>query len=315
MAGGIEQFVVETGGERLDKLLAARPSVASRRRAGEVIGTGKVHLDGRQALPEEGGLPVPAGVRVEIRWNAPGSGLARKRGEEGLVQAGLRILYEDTDVVAVDKPPGLLTDVADTEQAKERDSVKKRLHTWLKPRGREPFVCHRIDRDTSGVVLFATSERGGEALREQFARHEPERVYWAAVQGVPAPTEGTWEDWMAWDKVQLLQRISREGARGAVLARSHYKVVQAFADAAILEVRLDTGRRNQIRLHACTHGHPLLGERLYLPRGYQLPRQLPPRQALHAMRVGFVHPVTGKKIVVESPLPADLQDLVRRLTP
>ncbi|HMV68938.1 MAG TPA: RluA family pseudouridine synthase, partial [Myxococcota bacterium] len=251
--------------------------------------------------------------RRRIRWNAPGSGLARRKGEAGLTRAGLRVLYEDTDVIAVDKPPGLLTDVADSAQAKERDSVKKRLHAYLKPRGREPQVCHRIDRDTSGVVLFATQERVGEALRDQFAKHEPERTYWLAVHGVPEPREGTWEDWMMWDKGRLLQRVVGPDVPGAMLARAHYRVVQAFADAAILEVRLDTGRRNQIRVHACERGHPLLGERLYLPRGFRPGRWALPRQALHARSVVFRHPVTGVTIKVEAPLPPDLEVLVRRL--
>ena len=313
MAGGMERFVVERGGERLDKLLAQRPSVSSRRRATEVLDTGKVHIDGRQVLAEEGGLPVPAGAAIEIHWNAPGSGLARRKGEHGLTQAGLRILHEDADIIAVDKPPGLLTDVADPVQAKERDSVKKRLHTYLKPRGREPQVCHRIDRDTSGVVLFATHERSGEALRAQFANHEPERTYWLAVHGVPEPREGTWEDWMVWDKVQLLQRVTKPNAPGAMLARAHYKVIEAFADSAIVEVRLDTGRRNQIRLHTCERGHPILGERLYLPPRFHIGRWQLPRQALHARRVTFKHPVTGASITVESPLPPDLQAVVRKM--
>ncbi len=315
MSGGTERFKVglEGGGQRLDRLLAARPSVTSRRRASEAVDSGKVYINGRLVAAEEAGLPVPAGADVEIRWNQPGTGAERRKGEKGLEAAGLRILHDDGDVIAVDKPPGLLTDTADSVQAKERDSVKKRLAAFLKPRGHEPFVCHRIDRDTSGVVLFACHEKAGLALRAQFANHEPERVYWVGVHGVPVPREGKWEDWMFWDKTQLLQRIVPSTAPGAMLAKAAYEVLMAGNGASVLRVQLDTGRRNQIRVHTMHHGHPLLGERLYIPRMFRRLEWEPPRQALHAQKVTIVHPTRGHKITFESPLPPDLIALERKI--
>jgi 23S rRNA pseudouridine1911/1915/1917 synthase len=315
VSGGIERFVVsaEGAGQRLDRILTARASVGSRRRAAEVVDTGKVWIDGRCVLSEEKGLPVPEGASVEIQWNRPGSGAERKKGERGLAHAGLRILHDDGDMIAIDKPPGLLTDTADAVQAKERDSVKKRLAAFLRPRGLEPIVCHRIDRDTSGVVLFACHPRAGEALREQFATHQPERIYWCAVRGVPEPRTGVWEDPMVWDRSQLLQKIVAPHVSGAVVASARYETLYAGAEASIVQVQLNTGRRNQIRVHAMGRGYPLLGERLYTTRSSRPLTWEPPRQALHAWKVTVVHPTRGHRVTFESELPPDLVSLERRI--
>jgi 23S rRNA pseudouridine1911/1915/1917 synthase len=266
MAGGVDVVVVDeaTAGQRADVVAASMASVGSRRRAREAFDTGKVFVDDRRMAPEEAGFPLPAGARLEVRWNQPGTGADRKRGEARLEAAGLRILFSDDHIVAVDKPPGLLTDVADVQQARERDSVKKRLHAWLRPRGKEALVCHRIDRDTSGVVLFGTWPRAADALREQFATHQPQRFYLVVVRGQPATDAGVWEDFTIWDRARLRLKRTHERAPGAMPTRSSWRVVERFGDAALLEVQLDTGRRNQIRLQAALRGHPLVGERIYL---------------------------------------------------
>lgn len=310
---GIVRRVVEVAGERLDKVLASDPSVGSRRRAREAVETGKVFVDGRIVTPEEAGLPLPIGAVVEVRWNAPGTSMAKKKGEAGLTASGLRILFQDDDVVAVDKPPGLLTDTASVQQARERDSVRKRLGALLRASHREAYVCHRIDRDTSGVVLFATNEQYGQRLREQFANHQPERIYWCAVHGVVPGDAGVWVDSTRWDTGRLKLMNAAPQVPGAMPTRASWKVVERFANATVLEVQLDTGRRNQIRLQAANRGHPLIGERIYLPRGFDIGSLRVPRQALHARRVGFVHPRTGKPVVVESPLAGDLVALVAGL--
>jgi 23S rRNA pseudouridine1911/1915/1917 synthase len=299
------------GASRLDRWLAGFPSVGSRRRASEVIETGKVAIGERVVTAEEAGLPVPAGATVTISWNRRGSSKRAAESDRRLAGVGLRILYEDRDVVAVDKPPGLLTDTVGPGQA-DRDSVVKRVHDWLKPRGGEAYVCHRIDRDTSGAVVLACNPAAHEKLREAFAQHVPERVYLAFVHGVIGPNEATWEDVMRWDRDRLRQTPCPAGTPGSMLARAHMRVVARYADATLIEVRLDTGRRNQIRLQASLRGHPLIGERIYLPFTDKRKAAFP-RQALHAWKVSFPHPGEGRKVAVESPLPGDLAALRQRL--
>jgi 23S rRNA pseudouridine1911/1915/1917 synthase len=297
---------------RLDRLLAAEPSVGSRRRAREAVETGKVFVDELEVGVEALGLPVAEGAAVEVRWNQPGSARERRKGEAAMVEAGLTVLLRDDDLIAVDKPPGLLTDVADRAQARERDSVKKRLAALLRPTGRVPQVCHRIDRDTSGVVVVACSEAAAERLRGQFLRHEPERIYLAVVHGVPETSEGVWEDHTVWDMSVKRLRMTHPRAPGAMPTRSSWKVVEALGELAVLEVTLDTGRRNQIRLQASLRGHPLVGERMYISPHFDRGGFDLPRQALHARRVGFKHPRTGERVVVEAPIPDDLAKLLAR---
>lgn len=301
----------QESGWRLDRVVASLPDVGSRRRAREAIDSGKVDVDGVTAGPTDAGRPLPAGTRVEVSWSRPGTSHARASAERGLLEAGLVLLHQDRDLVVVDKPPGLLTDTASREQSMERDSVVQRLRPWLRAQGDSVHVVHRIDRDTSGVVLLARNTAAEEDLLGQFREHGPERVYRAFVLGIPEPQSGSWEDWMTWDRKGLLQRPCRSDAEGALLARASYQVVRTFQDRfAELEVRLVTGRRNQIRVHLQLRGHPLLGEKLYLPRRWKDPEVPLRRQALHAARLGIRHPRTGESVAFESPLPADLERLV-----
>lgn len=296
--------------QRLDQVLVNMARVGSRNRARRALESGKVRVDGRPVGLDDAGRRLAPGTLVQIDWNLPGSSLAATRGRHHIAQAGLGILYEDEHVLAIDKPSGLLTDTASVQQARERDSVRKRLLPWLRAHGQRPWIVHRIDRDTTGVVLVARTEVMAERLRRQFRAHTPERVYWAVVEGVPRSREGIWEDPMVWDAARRIQRRSDEP--GAFLARAAWRVHEVFAGASLLEVRLHTGRRNQIRLQAQLMGHPLLGERLYRPSD-RPDRSRFPRQALHALRLGVVHPATGRPLVVEAPLPTDFHRLLERL--
>ena len=123
---------------------------------------------------------------------------------------------------------------------------------------------HRIDRDTSGLVVFAKTVHAQEELKGQFRRREPERVYWALVYGHPEPAEGTWRDHLVWDSKTLIQKGTRQGDPHGKEAISHYRVLEALPGAALVEVRLWSGKRNQIRLQARLHGHTLIGEQRYV---------------------------------------------------
>jgi 23S rRNA pseudouridine1911/1915/1917 synthase len=303
----------DQAGQRLDQVLAALPGVGSRRRAQQAVETGKVLLDGAPCPVDGAGARLAAGQRVEVRWNQPGSRVNLRQAGRGLDEAGLVILYQDAAVVAVDKPPGLLTDTATHAQRRSRDSLRERLAAWAAAQGGGIFLVHRIDRDTSGVVLAARDPKSAERLKAQFEPHEPERVYRAWLEGIPAPDAGELRDWMRWDPRTRSQVQAHEGEPDAVLASARYQTLRTWAGrAAEVEVRLHTGRRNQIRLHAALRGLPLLGEQQYQPDDHRAALHAP-RQALHAARLCVRHPLTDAPLVLEAPLPADLAALSARL--
>ena len=192
-------------------------------------------------------------------------------------------------------------------------SVYDRLERYLRPQRRRPFVVHRIDRDTSGLVVFAKDPRTQQALKRQFIRRDPQRVYLTVVYGHPRPKEGTWRDRLVWDRKTLMQKRTGHRDPGSMEAVSHYRVLEEFRDASLVEVRLETGKRNQIRVQAGLHGHTLVGERMYV-HGAGTPRPSEfPRQALHASRLAFRHPSDDRELQFEAPLPGDLRDLLARL--
>ena len=315
---GTDRIVVapDQAGSRLDRLITSLERVGSRSRARELVASGKVTVDGKKVGGSDGGNALAAGSVVEIAWNRPGTGRDQVRARFSIEEANLKILYEDDHILCVDKPSGLLTDAATEEQRRERDTVVHRLRRYLKPQGVTPFVGHRIDRDTSGVIAFAKHERAWERLRAQFHARTPERVYWAVLQGIPQPRSGLWVDDMVWDDQILAQRPARPGEHGAVLASANYAVEQVFSGGlSQVEVRLVTGRRNQIRLHAMLRGFPLVGERLYTGHDFRAIGPRVERHALHARRLGFEHPITGDRVLVESPLPPDMLDLISKLGP
>ncbi len=299
----------EQAGWRLDKAVAARASVGARRKARTVVESGKVSVGGEEC--RDAGRPVAPGDVVSIDWNRPGTGGARRAPQPSLRVAGMPILHEDTWLLVVDKPAGLLTDAASRKQERERDTVTDRLRPYLQRQKRAPFAAHRIDRDTSGAVLFAKDEGTFERLRAQFHARTPERVYLAIVEGVPTPREGLWADWMAWDAERRVQRAVDEHTPGGVLAEAHYRVTAELPGGrSALEVRLVSGRRNQIRLHAMLRGIPLVGERLYVPPGRPRKSADIARHALHARSLAFDHPSTGARITIESPVPHDIRRLM-----
>jgi len=292
-------------GWRLDKLVARVPSVGSRSRARGAIETGKVRIDGEAADPRGGPEPVAAGAVVSVEWNARGTSWNRARARQVLEDAGLRILHQDEHVVAIDKPPGMLTDTATRKQARERDSVRKRLHTWLTQQGQAAHVVHRIDRDTSGVVLVARHPDAAEDLRNQFRERAPLRRYRALVWGVP--DAGTWVDWMSWDRRHRRQIVRKESAGGASRASADARVLEAYDRVASeIEVTLESGRRNQIRLQAWLRDAPLVGETQYVDPGFRPRWRIQPtRQMLHAAMLEVRHPATGQRLRIEAPLPPD----------
>jgi 23S rRNA pseudouridine1911/1915/1917 synthase len=162
-------------------------------------------------------------------------------------------------------------------------------------------------------VVFAKTVHAQKDLKGQFKRREPERVYWALVYGHPTPAEGTWRDHLVWDSKTLIQKRTRQGDPHGKEAISHYRVLEALPGASLVEVRLWSGKRNQIRLQARLRGHTLVGEQRYVYGPESLRSIAFPRQALHAYRLSFRHPADGRLLSFEAPLPADLAGLLARL--
>ena len=312
----MREWIVESADEgmRLDQWLAGRTDAGSRSRATQWLARGKVYVDGKPAEPAARADRVVAGQRVSVWMDRPGSSKPADRSV-GDVRHLLNVVHQDEAIVVVDKPVGLLVEPL-PDRAGEEDTLLDLLADYYRhePRARS-YVVHRIDRDTSGLVLFARTPSARDSLREQFEQRTPERVYQAVVLGRPIPPEGIWRDMLAWDPSALRQRQAHgRDARGKD-AEARYRVLEQFAEAAVVVVTLVTGKRNQIRVQAAMRGHPLLGERQYRfgapPEPPGLPHSV--RQALHAWTLAFVHPATGRRVNYTSPLPEDLETLLRAL--
>ena len=295
-------------GVALDKFLAAPERLGSRSRAAAARERGKVFVNGAEVGPKEVRLLLKAGDEIRVWEDRPGS--SRRRAAP-FTAGPLRILYEDQFLIVLDKPAGLL---AVPLERRDEVSIFDQIEDHLRSHGkRKPLVVHRIDRDTSGVVLFAKDGRTHAALKQQFRERTPERVYLAAVYGHPVPESGMWRDFLVWDSKALIQKETHPKDPRAAEAISHYRVVEKFPSTSLIEVRLTTGKRNQIRIQARLRGHTLVGEVRYTFGPDEL-RPIPfERQALHAWRLTFQHPVEQRPMTYEAPLPPDMKKLLSAL--
>lgn len=216
-----------------------------------------------------------------------------------------RIVYEDAHVLVADKDPGVLT-VPIPE--KHSPNLKDLLDDHLASQKREALPVHRIDRHTSGLVVFAKNRKAWKTLVAQFRARSPERVYLALVRGAVAQEAGTLRHRLELTTGGFRQRVVREGGTEAV---THYRVVERLRGATLLEVRLESGLKNQIRVQFRAAGHPLVGDRHYEPE--EAAEVDLGRQALHAWRLTFEHPETGKALTFEAAAAPDLQRLLQKL--
>ena len=284
---------------RLD-LAVSRAFGLSRRAARDAVRAGRVDVEG--ATVDEPGVDVdPGTVKIDFHAGRP----VRRR-----VRTRLAVLHEDADVVIVDKPAGLLT--VPTE-AREKDTLWSRVLDYLQRRyGGRPYagIVHRLDRETSGAVVFARNRRALHFLQERFREHAIDREYVALVAGSP-PDEGAYDA----DLVRepgLRRSVARPGEAGRH-AVTHYRTLERFPGAALVAATLETGRTHQIRVHFSAAGHPVLGDRVYGPRGGRDAGREAPRQMLHARTLGFPHPATGRRVAAEASLPADFSKVLRDL--
>jgi 23S rRNA pseudouridine1911/1915/1917 synthase len=219
----------------------------------------------------------------------------------------VRVLYEDDAVIAIDKPAGLpAVPVAKNSRAPSAFSL---LVAEMKEQRQRAYVVHRIDRYTSGILLFAKTARDREALVNQFLEHRPLREYLAVVRGQLEKESGTLVHYFR--KEGQVQKLSAQKDPKAARAEMQFKLERRLRDASLVRVALITGLQNQIRVQFSAIGHPVIGDRKYHPDEAEERRI--DRVALHASRLEFVHPRTREKVVVESDVPNDLQQLVKGL--
>jgi 23S rRNA pseudouridine1911/1915/1917 synthase len=284
---------------RLDKLVAERFGL-SRRAAQDAVRNGRIDVAGDRC--DEPGREVEPGTAIEFFPSRP---------KARVVASRLRVLHEDRHVLVVDKPSGLLTLPT---QAHERDTLVDRAGRYLAIRhgGQRPFVgvVHRLDKDTSGALALARSPEAVRAFQALFKAHDIERQYLAVVEGTVARATGTIDLALVADRGDLRRGVARRAGEGRS-AITHYRVIESFGTVAtLIACWLETGRTHQIRIHMAEMGHPVLGDPVYRPREQPSCKAKFHRQALHAQTLGFVHPITGRDVRVESPLPSDMDDLI-----
>jgi len=224
------------------------------------------------------------------------------------VSRDLVVLYEDDAVVALNKPAGL---PAVPVKGSDTPSAWSLLSAELKRRRQRAFVVHRIDRFTSGVLLFAKTEADRDALVRQFLGHTPVRQYLAVVRGHLSTNEGTLVHYFL--RKGMFQKLTTEGRPQAARAELRYVVERRLRSASLVRVTLVTGLQNQIRVQFSAIGHPVIGDRKYHPEE-ALERRIA-RVALHAGHLQFVHPRSGASVSVDCELPPDLESLLRALSP
>jgi 23S rRNA pseudouridine1911/1915/1917 synthase len=297
-------------GARLDKFLAEAARAGSRAKAFAALERGKVFLNETEAGVADAARRLEPGDTVRLWMDRPGSAKARRAGPQ--VVGDLEILFEDGALLVVNKPAGLLA--VPLERKSDAPSVYEQIEHHLRGFGkRRPHVVHRIDQDTSGLVVFAKDPAAQSRLKLQFKRREPERVYLAVVYGHPTPRDGQWRDHLVWDEKALIQKETHPRDPRAQEAVSDYRVLESFRAASLIEVRLQSGRRNQIRIQARLRGHTLVGEKRYTFGPDALRTIQFERHALHAWRLAFEHPNDGRRLEFEAPPPADFAALIDRL--
>jgi 23S rRNA pseudouridine1911/1915/1917 synthase len=293
------------GGQRLDQALAAALPQYSRSRLSAWIRDGEVRLNGRTARPRDavfGGETVVVQARL-----APDDGVMPER-------MPIKVLYRDSHVFVIDKPPGLVVHPGAGNRNKTLQNGLLALDPKLAVVPRAGIV-HRIDKDTSGLLVVARTLEAHTALVAALAEHAVVREYVALCVGAMTGG-GTVDKAIGRHRTDRLRMAVRADGREAV---THYRLVERFDHHSLLRVILETGRTHQIRVHLSHVGHPLVGDPLYGGRRQLTAGSSPAlraalgsfgRQALHAAKLEFDHPVNGKSISVESPLPRDFTDLL-----
>jgi 23S rRNA pseudouridine1911/1915/1917 synthase len=301
----------DAAGWRLDRALAAAVPTLSRERLKALIGAGRVTGPTGIAVRDPAVKAVPGGA-YEVTVPEPAAPHNQPQ------DLALDIVFEDDHLLVVDKPAGMVVHPAAGNP--DRTLVNALLHHCA---GRlsgiggvaRPGIVHRIDKDTSGLLVVAKTDLAHEGLAAQFARHDLDRRYLAIVAGRPNPARGIVDAPLARSSSNRKKMAIVENGRGK-RAVTHYAMLASLADSALVECRLETGRTHQVRVHMSSIGHPLLGDPVYGSRKAhrELLKRLDfERQALHAAQLGFIHPVTRSSLSFKSAVPSDMQELLSAL--
>ncbi len=292
------EYLVDRKGERLDSFLARRIPSLTRSAAQRLVERGLVRVDG--AL-ERASFRLGFGAAVEV-W--PEELSATLVPAEAIP---LDILYEDSALIVIDKPAGLTVHPAPGQQSGTLVNALLAHCPELRAAGEaiRPGVVHRLDRNTSGVMMVAKHERALQHLQDQIRRRTVEKRYLAAVAGVPDPEAGLIDAPIGRDPSDPVRMAIVEGGRPS---RTEYRLIERFVDASLVEARLITGRTHQIRVHMTAIGHPIIGDATYGHRSDAIDRQ-----ALHAAVLGFRHPESEEALRFEAPPPPDFAALLATL--
>jgi len=324
----------EARGQRLDQFLTAQIEGVSRSRIQLLLDQGDVLVDGER---EKASLKLRGGERILITGE-PHPAPLKATAED----IPLDVVFEDADLAVVNKPAGMMVHAGagQNEDARNRGTLVNALLYRFKALSStggdlRPGIVHRLDKDTSGLIVVAKNDRAHAALSEMFSSRQIKKTYVALVEGAVERQKGTINSAVARDPVRRTRMTARptDNARSAV---SHYEVVRRlatrFGKFTLVRVRIETGRTHQIRVHMASIGHPVVGDTLYGGSG-QLTDQVasqaaqskaarrntPPerlrlgRNFLHAAQLEFPHPRSGKLLALEAPLPAELEGFLQRL--
>src|ERR1700723_2724127 len=307
----------DDAGKRLDQFLATRLNSVSRARVQEMITEGKVLAND---APAKASLKLRGGERISVLGEAQRAPLKAVPEE-----IPLNIVYEDDDLAVIDKPAGMMVHAGAgaTEEVRNRGTLVNAVLHHLKSLsgvGGElrPGIVHRLDKETSGLIIVAKNDEAHRNLGAQFAAREVKKKYVALVHGWVKKDSGTIAQSISRDPVRRMRMTARlEGGRAAV---THYRVVRRldtkFGKFTLLEVKIDTGRTHQIRVHVATKGHPVVGDTTY-----GAPRQARGKNAviglgrnfLHAAELEFRHPRSGEMVALTSGLPEELREFLRKV--
>jgi 23S rRNA pseudouridine1911/1915/1917 synthase len=293
--GEVLEVPAQAAGRRLDAFLAG--PLGSRARAQRLIDAGRVRVDGR---PRPKNHRLAGGERVAVEPEEPPA------APQDTPPAPFEVAYEDEHLLVVDKPPGVVVHPA----RGHRSGTLSQALAGRAAGGEDPAragIVHRLDRDTSGLLVVAKSAEAHRGLRAAMSARRVRREYLALVEGRPPARTGTIEAPLGRDRrVRSRMSIDTGSPRAAV---THFEVEEALPGATLLRVRLETGRTHQIRAHLQAIGHPVAGDPEYGRPGLHGLR----RQFLHATRLAFDHPITGAPVDVRSPLPPDLREALEPL--
>jgi 23S rRNA pseudouridine1911/1915/1917 synthase len=324
----------EAKGQRLDLFLAAQLEGVSRSRVQLLIDQGDVLVDGKR---EKASLKLRGTERIDITGE-PRPAPLKAMAEE----IALDVIYEDADLAVINKPAGMMVHAGSgqNDDARSRGTLVNALlfrFQKLSNTGGDlrPGIVHRLDKDTSGLIVVAKNDRAHTALAEMFANRQIKKTYLALVQGAVERPKGTINASVGRDPLRRT-RMTAKPMMNARAAVSHYEVVRRLANRfgkfTLVKVRIETGRTHQIRVHMASIGHPVVGDTLYGGAG-QLTDQVASQAAtskaarrkteperlklgrnfLHAARLEFPHPLTGELVQLEAPLPAELEAFLRQL--